>query len=225
MNNVFEIDNGILVKYHGEDNEVVIPDGVTRIHYEAFNKNLYLHSIDFPASVESIGPMAFWGCRNLLSINLPDSLKTIERLAFADCRFCDIVLPNGLTAVEHDVFSNTHSLDEITIYGETFAIEDIIYEYNWSEIAREFDIDEDEICNLTIFIHDLLVGDLLQLLINGNFDELYMPEKLRYEFIANVLKHKPANINFLKMAKEHITELTPYLRNNPEIIQHLNESV
>ena len=226
MNNVFEIDNGILIKYHGEDDEVIVPDGVIKIGSEAFENNVNLRSIDLSESVVSIGRFAFFGCKSLVSVNLPNSLKTIEEKAFRDCtNLFDITLPNDITNIESDMLDFCDNLEEITIYGEVFTLEDIIDEYDWSEIAEDYDIDEDEICNLTIAVHNTLVEDLLKLLINGDFDKLYMPEDLRYEIIANVLKHKPANINFLKMAKEHITELTPYLTENPEVIQYINENI
>ena len=59
MMNGFEIENGILKKYHGRDAGVVIPDGVTQIGSWAFSKCKGLSSVTIPAGVTVIGAMAF----------------------------------------------------------------------------------------------------------------------------------------------------------------------
>ena len=41
----------MLVKYHGQDSEVVIPDGVTSVGKRAFYRCLKLESVVLPASV------------------------------------------------------------------------------------------------------------------------------------------------------------------------------
>lgn len=47
---------------------VTIPNGVTRIGYEAFRDCQALTTIEIPASVTSIEEGAFRGCKNLRSI-------------------------------------------------------------------------------------------------------------------------------------------------------------
>ncbi len=62
---VFEINNGVLVKYNGTDSDVVIPDGVTWIHQNVFLRNNNLKSVTIPDSVSRISDYSFFGCENL----------------------------------------------------------------------------------------------------------------------------------------------------------------
>jgi hypothetical protein len=55
----FVIENGVLRKYIGEGGDVVIPDGVTDIGYEAFNNCRTITSITMPDSVTEIWKYAF----------------------------------------------------------------------------------------------------------------------------------------------------------------------
>ncbi len=56
----FEIENGVLKKYKGEGNDVIIPKCVT-----------------------SIGDRAFFCCRSLTNIVIPNSVTSIGHSAFA----------------------------------------------------------------------------------------------------------------------------------------------
>lgn len=66
--NAFEIENGVLKKYHGDANAVVIPDGVTSIGDFAFQNCESLTAVKIADSVTSIGNFAFWGCGALASV-------------------------------------------------------------------------------------------------------------------------------------------------------------
>ena len=70
--NDFEIENGVLKKYHGPGGDIVIPDSVT-----------------------NIGQYAFSGCRSLTSITIPESVKEIGREAFAYCPNLKEVIMDG----------------------------------------------------------------------------------------------------------------------------------
>ena len=78
----FVIVKGVLKKYKGTDNEVIIPDGVKRIGKEAFYDCENLTSITIPNGVTSISDKAFQLCTGLASITIPDSVTSIGDEAF-----------------------------------------------------------------------------------------------------------------------------------------------
>ena len=81
----FEIENGVLKKYHGESDIVVIPDGITSIGDFAFQNCESLTAVKIADSVTSIGNFAFWGCGALASVYIPDGLTSIGDGAFQTC--------------------------------------------------------------------------------------------------------------------------------------------
>ena len=54
----FEINNGALIKYHGNDSNVVIPDGVNSIAFEAFRQCDFLVTVEIPESVLELDDFA-----------------------------------------------------------------------------------------------------------------------------------------------------------------------
>ena len=81
-NEMFEIKDSVLVKYLGNDAEVVIPDGVKSIGDWAFFGCSSLTSITLPRDITTIGESMFFGCYRLEKINIPAKVKTIEKRAF-----------------------------------------------------------------------------------------------------------------------------------------------
>src|SRR5574344_1519259 len=67
-NKDFKIEGTTLLGYSGKDTNVTIPNGVTKIGYEAFKSCTYLKSVTIPNSVTEIGKSAFEGCKNLTDI-------------------------------------------------------------------------------------------------------------------------------------------------------------
>lgn len=93
----FNIRNGVLTNYKGPGGDVVIPDGVTRIRYDAFRFCNSPTSITIPEGVTSIGNSAFSGCRSLVSIVIPESVKSIEFDAFQGCTSLkSITIPDSI---------------------------------------------------------------------------------------------------------------------------------
>ena len=76
----FVIENGVLTNYIGNDKTVKIPNSVKHIDCLAFfndNKgNDFVTNIVLPNGVESIGYNAFQCCKNLTDITIPNSVKT-----------------------------------------------------------------------------------------------------------------------------------------------------
>lgn len=76
----FEIRDGELVRYLGDDNFIVVPEGVT-----------------------SIGEDAFVGC-DLTSVMLPDTLTHIGDRAFYDSGLGDIAIPDSVVSIGKRAF-------------------------------------------------------------------------------------------------------------------------
>jgi len=74
QNQDFEMNGTVLVKYNGNVENVIIPEGVTAIGYSAFYELENITSVTIPQSVISIGDNAFRGCSSLTSITIPASV-------------------------------------------------------------------------------------------------------------------------------------------------------
>lgn len=99
----FEIKDGVLVKYNGNDSNVIIPDGVTEIGDLAFCLT-DVESVTIPDSVKKIGGGAFSDCGKLTSINIPDSVEVIEEEAFYNSAIKKITIPDGVKRIENETF-------------------------------------------------------------------------------------------------------------------------
>ena len=101
----FSIEDGVLVKYKGTAEHVMIPDTVTVIGKEAFDGCETIKIVVIPDSVIEIKPRAFYGCMNMTEIQIPDSVKKIGEGRFMFCHSIEeISLPNPLKTVEQDLF-------------------------------------------------------------------------------------------------------------------------
>ena len=60
----FEIKYGVLVKCTGNDETVIIPDGIVRIGERAFEECNTIKEITIPDSINKIDAYAFYGCVN-----------------------------------------------------------------------------------------------------------------------------------------------------------------
>ena len=85
----------MLIYYKGEGGEVIIPNGVTHIHYRAFNNCTSLTNVTIPNGATSIDSSAFKNCTNLTSVTIPDSIVVIGSDAFAGCSQLESVIYAG----------------------------------------------------------------------------------------------------------------------------------
>ena len=135
----FEIENGVLKKYHGNKLSVVIPEGVTDIGEGAFFECEFLLSVTIPKSVaiidncafqnctsldsvviqngvKIIGPRAFEGCKSLTSVVIPDSVLGIGWNAFCLCEsLTSIIIPDSVEYIGRDAFEGCIRLTSVTM--------------------------------------------------------------------------------------------------------------
>ncbi len=70
----FQVEDGTLIKYNGEDAVVSVPSYIKRIAPDAFRDNKTLKKIATPYKLVRIGNRAFHGCDNLTEVLIPGAL-------------------------------------------------------------------------------------------------------------------------------------------------------
>ena len=119
----FEIKGSVLEKCNLNEEEIIIPEGITRIGNYTFSGCDKITSITLPNTIKSIGMGAFTDCKNLEQINLPNSIKSIGAEAFMGCEsLSSITIPNSIKRINKSTFQDCTSLTEITIPGNVECI-------------------------------------------------------------------------------------------------------
>lgn len=136
----FLINGTTLVKYNGDDSEVVIPSGIKTIGQAAFENNDSVNKVIFPDGLEKIEYGAFSGCKNIERIVLPDSVLEIDSSAFANCsNLSGAYIGNKLNKLEDSVFLGCPKLADIEVNSENLAItclDGVIYSSDKSKLIE-----------------------------------------------------------------------------------------
>lgn len=97
-----------------EINELVIPDGISVIKYEAF-QGFAGKTVDLPSSITRIGESAFGNCLNLEKITFHGNLPSFGDYPFSGCiALNDIYCP----AYAYSSFTNSEDLSNYSIYPQ-----------------------------------------------------------------------------------------------------------
>ena len=122
------IKGGILVKYNGRKEHVVLPDGIIAIGEKAFEKNTTVKSVKIPASVKAIRDEAFNGCINLSSVLMCNGLVAIGSKVFYQAGIERIFIPNTVQAIGKATFKQCPNLIEADMSGcQLKVIEDSLF--------------------------------------------------------------------------------------------------
>ena len=112
----FLITNGVLRKYIGKKNDIVIPDGVKEIADSTFSGFSKLKSVVVPEGVKRIGRRCFENCTSLEHAYLPDSLEELGGYAFVDCHeLKEVYLSEKLKVLGDSAFSECFKLKDVKI--------------------------------------------------------------------------------------------------------------
>ena len=96
--------------------KVVLPDGLKKMPYGAFNEYESLKEISIPEGVTNISHGAFRCCRYLQKIHIPNSVTKIDYEAFFRCgSLKEINIPDGVTEIGCGAFENCYSLKSVDI--------------------------------------------------------------------------------------------------------------
>jgi hypothetical protein len=107
-----------LVRYTGNQTELVLPSNITEINTGAFYECSSLMSVTIPSSVTNICDYAFEGCSSLTSITIPNSVTSIERDSFYECSsLTSITIPESVTSIGYAAFWDCNSLTTIEFKG------------------------------------------------------------------------------------------------------------
>ena len=119
----FVIVRNVIYYYCGEDDEITIPAGVTRIGYVAFYECSGLTSVTIPDSVTSIGDEAFLGCEDLTNVMIGSGVTSIGSASFAECGgLAHVTIPDNVTSIGEYAFAYCTSLTDVTIPDSVVSI-------------------------------------------------------------------------------------------------------
>jgi len=126
-NQMYILNDKIIIKYNGDAEGLIIPEGIEKIAEFAFMDNNTLEEILIPSTVKEIQEYAFYNCRNLKNVKLQEGLIGIKTDAFGDCaQLENIDLPNTLTEIGERAFYNT-SMKKVTVSDSVTSIGDYAF--------------------------------------------------------------------------------------------------
>lgn len=134
-NDDFFIEGGVLYEYLGDDENVVIPDGVTEIDSGAFKNNTDIVSVVVPEGVKTIGNETFRGCSSLRKAKLPESLifdvdpsVCDGGETFKDCEvLTDVTISSKALCIPRNFFANCISLEKFAVPDTVQAVGDFAF--------------------------------------------------------------------------------------------------
>ena len=115
------IKDGVLLGYYGLGGDIVLPNTVTKIGYDALKGNDNIVSITIPGSVKDIGNNAFKGCTKLERVIFTNPEKTNKNLiirlsAFQNCKkLTECEIPARAYQVVGNIFKGCTSLTEVKV--------------------------------------------------------------------------------------------------------------
>ncbi len=96
--------------------EIILPEGITTIDFDAFKECNFLEKINLPTTLIKIGNEAFAFCFQLKEIIVPENVTEIPYECFLYCESLEsVTLPATLTTIGQCAFSDCTALKSITI--------------------------------------------------------------------------------------------------------------
>lgn len=112
----------VLVGYTGSAAELILPEGITGIGYEALMGNATLQRVVLPEGLTYLDEAAFYECTALEEIVLPDSLTEIGPWAFGLTAIKEMTVPEGVTVIGEGAFSECAELTAVNLPDSVLTI-------------------------------------------------------------------------------------------------------
>jgi len=124
----FDIDEGLLIEYKGNQPVVVIPETVQYIDQQAFSSNQTMKALVIPSSVTFVDNNAFEYCPQLSGVYFPNSVIKLGENMFKESRQVSYIhLSNKITAIPKLAFADLENLKFINIPKKVTKIETLAF--------------------------------------------------------------------------------------------------
>lgn len=120
-------DGTVLLKYVGKDDNVCIPQEITKIEKNVFASST-LKNVVFPEGLEKIGENAFANCKKLTKVTIPKSVDIIDQDAFSKCKNLKKITFKGTPS---DI--SPYAFDGTAVVSEPGSIKT---QYTWAVLDR-----------------------------------------------------------------------------------------
>ena len=231
----FIIKNGVLMKYQGQGGNVVIPEGVEIIGWNAFKNCKTLTSVTFPESLQIIKEKAFHGCSHLSELVLDKNINLVEEEAFSWCSgLKKLTVGKNVQELQKKAFSYCYSLKELIFCNDEIKIESSTFQlcqevekvqlldvvFDLCALAEKYQKELTNFISLakTYMPRGILLSYFFSVLFQHHPRKQFIPS-IFDEYFLTMLKRNPANPNltenmieqtsipfFQKIVKEFIQE-------------------
>lgn len=134
-------EDNMIMEYCGDGGDVVIPDGVSDIFFEAFYGQFKITSVTIPGSVKKIAPVVFERCISLKEVTFKEGVTCIGTCSFNCCEELEIInLPKSIKCIESFAFSNCSLLKEIHYAGSKSDWELVEKQEDWDKDSGDYNI-------------------------------------------------------------------------------------
>ncbi len=112
----FDIEDGVVVGYHGTGGNIVIPETATAIGPWAFYESPLVTGVTIPGNIREIGEGSFQFCPNLTRVTIEEGVTAIRNNAFSQCpKLKAVTVPGSVKVIEGAAFNTCGALKKLTL--------------------------------------------------------------------------------------------------------------
>ena len=119
----FDIEDGVVVGYHGEGGDIVIPERATAIGPWSFYESPIVTGVTIPGNIQEIGEGCFQNCPNLTRVTIGEGVAAIRNSAFQSwTSLTKVTVPGSVKLIGNGAFNGCSKMNKLTLGN---GIEDI----------------------------------------------------------------------------------------------------